>query len=60
MNNEEELFTVSCIHCNDQEFKFSRNLLGKNNDVVRFVCPKCEGETKITRKDTEGIIIGKY
>ena len=59
MANNEELFTVFCVHCNDQVFKFSKNLLDEN-ETVRLICPKCNEETKITFKGTEGIIIGKY
>jgi Zn finger protein HypA/HybF involved in hydrogenase expression len=59
INKEDEMFTVLCIHCNDQEFKFSKNLLEKN-EIMRLICPRCNGETKITYKNIGGVIIGKY
>jgi ribosomal protein S27E len=58
MVNEEELFTVSCVNCNNQTFKFSRNLL-ENTGNLYLKCPKCKEETKITNDGFGGIIIEK-
>ena len=57
--NEDELIIVYCLNCNNQLFKFSKELL-KMNEIVRLLCPKCNEEIKVTNKDTGGIIIGKY
>ena len=58
MENKEELFTVSCVNCNDQIFTFSENLL-KNNRDVYLKCPKCNEETKVNYNSVDGITIIK-
>jgi RNase P subunit RPR2 len=56
---DEELFSVICINCNQQLFKFSKNILEKEGQVV-LQCPKCKDDTKITYDSISGIAIGKY
>ena len=59
MENYEELFTVSCVNCNNHIFKFSKNLL-ESNECVYLKCPKCNEETKVSYLGINGIIIEKY
>jgi hypothetical protein len=59
MDEEEDFFTVFCIYCNDQVFKFTKNLIEKNG-TIQLMCPKCNEETKITFKGIDGIIVGRY
>ena len=59
MISEDELFTVYCVNCNNQEFKFSMNLLVKNG-IVYLQCPKCKEDTKVTYRGIDGVIIEKY
>jgi NAD-dependent SIR2 family protein deacetylase len=59
MTNEEELFTVYCINCNNQVFKFSMNLLEKEHQII-LQCTKCNEDTKVTYDSISGIAIGKY
>jgi uncharacterized C2H2 Zn-finger protein len=59
MDNEEELFAVSCVHCNNQIFRFSKNLLEKNGSIW-LKCPKCNNETKVTYEGINGVLIEKY
>jgi len=42
----EELFTVYCVNCNVQPFKFSKNLL-ESNGTIYLKCPKCNTETTV-------------
>lgn len=58
MANEEELFTVCCVNCNDQIFKFSKNLL-ENNGIVYLKCPKCHSETTVKYEGYGTLTIGK-
>ena len=53
---EDELYTVSCLNCNVQVFKFSKNLLEKSS-CVYLKCPKCNEETKIIYNGINGIVI---
>ena len=59
MNNEDKVFTVFCVNCNDQVFKFSMNLLVKN-EILFLQCPKCGEETKIKYKGVDGVVIEKH
>jgi len=59
MTNEDELFAVSCVNCNNQIFKFSKNLLEKNKDIY-LKCPQCKAEIKVTYMGSSGINIEKY
>lgn len=59
MANEEELFTISCVNCNNQLFNFSKNLL-ENTGSIYLKCPKCNEETKVTYSGINGIVIEKY
>ena len=56
MEKEKTLFTVSCVHCNNQIFQFSRNLLEYNNQVILH-CPKCDESTQVVYNDTDGVTI---
>jgi len=56
---EKELFTVSCVHCNDQIFQFSRNLLEDNTHVILH-CPKCGESTQVVYDSTDGVTIKAY
>jgi hypothetical protein len=59
MTNQEELFAVSCVNCNNHIFQFSRNLLEKNGPII-LICPKCKEDTKVTYDTISGVAIGKY
>jgi len=59
MEKEKELFTVSCVHCNDQIFQFSRNLLEYNNQVILH-CPKCDSSTQVVFNSADGVTIRAY
>jgi len=59
MDNDEELFAVSCVNCNGHVFKFSRNLLEKSGDVY-LKCPKCNAETKVSYQGISGVNIEKF
>ena len=60
MTDEDELFAVSCVNCNNQVFKFAKNLLERNKDVY-LKCPQCNKETKVTfMGSNSGIVIEKY
>ena len=58
MSNEDMLFSVSCVNCNNHIFKFSKNLLEENGDIY-LKCPNCNEETKVTHKSINGVIIEK-
>jgi hypothetical protein len=58
MDNNEELFVVCCVNCNNQIFKFSKNLLEKNGDVW-LKCHKCKGETHVIYNGINGVVIEK-
>ena len=59
MAKEEELFTVSCVNCNNQVFQFSMNLLENIRQII-LQCPKCKEDTKVTYDTVSGVAIGKY
>ena len=59
MTSKEELFTVSCVNCNNQDFQFSMNLLENIRQII-LQCPKCKEETKVTYDSISGVSIGKY
>jgi len=42
----EEMYTVVCVHCGRQAFKFSENLLC-NCGELKLVCPLCGGQTEV-------------
>ena len=60
MTNEigDELYSISCVNCNNQVFKFSRNLLESNGDLW-LKCPRCNEETHVIFKGINGIVIEK-
>jgi hypothetical protein len=59
MTKEEELFSVSCVNCNNQVFQFSRNLLENIKSIV-LQCPKFKEETQVTYDSISGVAIKKY
>jgi len=59
MADGDDLFTISCIGCNNQIFQFSQYLLIRNEQIV-LQCPKCKEDTKVTYDSISGITIGKY
>jgi NAD-dependent SIR2 family protein deacetylase len=61
MSNEQkdELFSVSCIYCNEQVFQFSKNMLETERKIV-LECPKCGKLTKVYLDSESGVSIGKY
>ena len=59
MTKEEELFTVSCVNCNNQVFQFSKNLLENIRSIV-LQCPKCKEDTQVTYDSISGVAIRKY
>jgi predicted Zn-dependent protease len=59
MEKEKELFTVSCIHCNNQIFQFSGNLLEENRKVILH-CPKCGEYTQVVYDSADGVTIRAY
>jgi ribosomal protein S27E len=54
--NEEQLFTVCCVNCNNRAFKFSKNLL-EEYGVVFLKCPECAEETEVTYNGLNGVDI---
>jgi Zn finger protein HypA/HybF involved in hydrogenase expression len=58
MTDIDELYTVSCVNCNDQIFKFSKKLLENYRDVY-LKCPKCKAETQVNY-DGERVTIEKF
>jgi len=58
MDNEEELFTICCVNCNNQIFRFSKNLLVNSNDIF-LKCPKFNGETHVIYNGINGVVIEK-
>jgi predicted Zn-dependent protease len=59
MDKEKELYTVSCVHCNNQIFQFSRNLLEENRKVILH-CPKCGESTLVVYDSADGVTIRAY
>jgi predicted Zn-dependent protease len=59
MDKEKELYTVSCVHCNNQIFQFSRNLLEENRKVILH-CPKCGESTLVVYDSADGVSIRAY
>jgi len=59
MLEERELFAVSCVHCNEQIFQFSKNLLEDNNHVILH-CPKCGESTQVDYEGPDGVTIRAY
>jgi transcription elongation factor Elf1 len=56
INHEGQLFTVSCVNCNNHVFKFSQNIL-EEYGVVFLECPECAIETEITWNRLDGVTI---
>jgi transcription elongation factor Elf1 len=56
MNTDEQLFTVSCVNCNNHIFKFSQNML-EEYGVIFLRCPECGEETEVTYNGLNGIDI---
>jgi NAD-dependent SIR2 family protein deacetylase len=59
MEKEKTLFTVSCVHCNEQIFQFSRNLLEETRKVILH-CPKCGESTQVVYDSADGVTIRAF
>ena len=46
VSGQEEMYVVSCIHCGNRTFKFSKNYLHDCGEVT-LVCPACGEYTKV-------------
>jgi endogenous inhibitor of DNA gyrase (YacG/DUF329 family) len=50
--NDEELYSVACIHCGKRVFRFSNSLLkmtavGYGSGEITLICPACGGSTRV-------------
>jgi hypothetical protein len=58
-DKNEALFSVSCVNCNNHIFRFSKNLMETEGQVI-LLCPNCKEDTKVTYDSISGVAIGKY
>ena len=47
VEDQGEIYTVGCIHCNNRVFRFSQNYLVDCGRVV-LICPACGQYTEVT------------
>jgi len=59
MTDDDDIFKISCVNCNNQIFQFSQYLLIRNGQII-LQCPKCKEDTKVTYDSISGVTIGKY